>query len=182
MFRIIADSDDKKESENLMEEAVKFLMMQISNKLRQIIAGIALLPYLSSSPQQLEAQQAPSKLEVIAEEANDARSFENYNAASQSSGYQSHYSEKNIDYLKRFIDSKEDMSQRVQLKWLNILPVSRWAVFLIYLPGDNSINREDLIRMKDEVDIHECMHTNDEYETRIISRWMLEKPDMKYKR
>ncbi|MEK6942582.1 MAG: hypothetical protein AABX00_00790 [Nanoarchaeota archaeon] len=159
-------------------------MMQISNKLRQIIAGIALLPYLSSSPQQLEAQQAPSKLEVIAEEANDARSFENYNAASQSSGYQSHYSEKNIDYLKRFIDSKEDMSQRVQLKWLNILPVSMMGGVLgfTYL-GDNSITRrEDLIRMKDEVDIHECMHTNDEYETRIISRWMLEKPDMKYKR
>lgn len=87
------------------------------------------------------------------------------------------------DYIKRHIESKEDTSNRVPLKWLNIFPESMMGSVLgfTYL-GDNSMGRRaDLTgsaaRM---VDIHESIHTPDEYETRVLTAWIMEKVRGKY--
>ena len=75
------------------------------------------------------------------------------------------------------------MSQRVPLKWLNIFPSSGAGGLLgfTYL-GDNSIHlREGLIGQKRMVDIHESIHTPDEYETRVLTDWIMEKPRVNYK-
>jgi len=41
--------------------------------------------------------------------------------------------------------------------------------------------RDDLIgSLKKEVDIHESIHTPDEYETICLTRWMMEKSKPKY--
>ena len=75
----------------------------------------------------------------------------------------SDYKRQLLSYLEQLIKSKEDMSERVPLKWLNIFPESVMGGVLgfTYL-GDNSMGRRaDLIgstaRM---VDIHE---SNNEY-------------------
>ena len=86
-------------------------------------------------------------------------------------------------YLKEHIKSKEDMTNRVPLKWLNILPETMMGGVLgfTYL-GENFMGRRaDLTgstaRM---VDIHESIHTPDEYETRVLTSWIMEKAKLKY--
>ena len=75
------------------------------------------------------------------------------------------------------------MTSRVPLKWLNILPESMMGGVLgfTYL-GENFMGRRaDLTgwtaRM---VDIHESIHTPDEYETRVLTSWIMEKARNKY--
>ncbi|MEK6892315.1 MAG: hypothetical protein AABX25_03965 [Nanoarchaeota archaeon] len=86
-------------------------------------------------------------------------------------------------YMKQHINSKEDMAERVPLKWVNILPESMMGSVLgfTYI-GDPSMGRRaDLTghtaRM---VDIHESIHTPDEYETRVLTSWIMEKVRNKY--
>ena len=85
--------------------------------------------------------------------------------------------------MREHLNSKEAMSNRVPLKWLNILPESVMGGVLgfTYL-GENFMGRRaDLTgstaRM---VDIHESIHTPDEYETRILTSWIMEKARPKY--
>ena len=87
------------------------------------------------------------------------------------------------NYMQQHINSKEDMTNRVPLKWLNILPESFMGGVLgfTYL-GENFMGRRaDLTgstaRM---VDIHESIHTPDEYETRVLTSWIMEKIKPKY--
>src|SRR3989344_3402509 len=86
-------------------------------------------------------------------------------------------------YLDRFRADSEDMSFRVPLKWLNILPKSQMGGILgfTYL-GDHSMGRRDDLTggMARMVDIHESIHTPDEYETRVLTDWVMEGPKMKY--
>ena len=86
-------------------------------------------------------------------------------------------------YMREHLNSKEDMTNRVPLKWLNILPETMMGGVLgfTYI-GDHSMGRRaDLTgstaRM---VDIHESIHTPDEYETRILTSWIMEKTKPKY--
>ncbi|MAG91977.1 hypothetical protein CMO83_04845 [Candidatus Woesearchaeota archaeon] len=86
-------------------------------------------------------------------------------------------------YRQQHIASKEDMTERVPLKWVNIHPESTMGGVLgfTYL-GDHSMGRRaDLTgstaRM---VDIHESIHTPDEYETRVLTSWIMEKARGKY--
>ncbi len=86
-------------------------------------------------------------------------------------------------YLQKHIREKEDMSSRVPLKWLNILPETMMGGVLgfTYI-GDHSMGRRaDLAgstaRM---VDIHESIHTPDEYETRVLTSWIMEKVKGRY--
>ena len=88
-------------------------------------------------------------------------------------------------YLENHLESKQDMSNRVPLKWLNILPENLMGGILgfTYL-GENFMGRRadltgDIARM---VDIHESIHTPDEYETRVITSWILEKGKNNYKK
>jgi hypothetical protein len=95
------------------------------------------------------------------------------------------YYEQAGNYMAKHMMDKEDMSQRVPLKWLNVIPESMMGGILgfTYL-GDHSMGRRaDLTGgMARMVDIHESIHTPDEYETRVLTDWILEKPMMKYKK
>ncbi len=93
------------------------------------------------------------------------------------------YKQQVKNYLNKHIQSKEDMTNMVPLKWLNILPESVMGGVLgfTYL-GENFMGRRaDLTgstaRM---VDIHESIHTPDEYETRVLTSWIMEKIRPKY--
>src|SRR3989338_3832164 len=87
------------------------------------------------------------------------------------------------NYLHKHLEDKEDMTNRVPLKWLNILPESMMGGVLgfTYL-GDNSMGRRaDLVgKTARMVDIHESIHTPDEYETRVLTSWIMEKVRGKY--
>jgi len=86
-------------------------------------------------------------------------------------------------YMKQHVDSKEDMSNRVPLKWLNILPETLMGGILgfTYL-GENFMGRRADLTGKTArmVDIHESIHTSDEYETRVLTSWIMEKARGKY--
>jgi len=86
-------------------------------------------------------------------------------------------------YLQKHLEDKEDMTNRVPLKWLNILPESVMGGVLgfTYL-GDNSMGRRSDLTGKTArmVDIHESIHTPDEYETRVLTSWIMEKARPRY--
>lgn len=87
------------------------------------------------------------------------------------------------NYLQKHIESKEDMSQRVPLKWLNILPETSMGGVLgfTYLGENFMARRADLTgKTARMVDIHESIHTPDEYETRVLTSWIMEKAKGKY--
>ncbi|MEK6983340.1 MAG: hypothetical protein AABX33_02105 [Nanoarchaeota archaeon] len=88
-------------------------------------------------------------------------------------------------YMRQLIESKDDMTNRVPLKWLNILPESLMGGILgfTYL-GENFMGRRADLTGKTArmVDIHESIHTPDEYETRILTSWIMEKSKSKYVR
>ena len=93
------------------------------------------------------------------------------------------YFEQLKGYMKEHIKSKEDMTNRVPLKWLNILPenVMGGVLGFTYL-GENFMGRRaDLVgKTARMVDIHESIHTPDEYETRVLTSWIMEKVRGKY--
>ncbi|MBI2657003.1 hypothetical protein HYX03_04650 [Candidatus Woesearchaeota archaeon] len=93
------------------------------------------------------------------------------------------YKQQLKNYMHQHIQSKEDMSERVPLKWLNILPESMMGGVLgfTYL-GENFMGRRADLTGKTArmVDIHESIHTPDEYETRILTSWIMEKTKGKY--
>lgn len=106
--------------------------------------------------------------------------------------YEDHYGEERLSityrqqldkYMKRHAQSKEDMSERVPLKWVNVLPETMMGGVLgfTYI-GDPSMGRRaDLTGwMARMVDIHESIHTPDEYETRVLTSWIMEKARGKY--
>lgn len=79
-------------------------------------------------------------------------------------------------YLNRRLKALNDFTDRVPGKFMNTLPKSVMGGILgfTYL-GDNSITRRDDLSgdFAYEVDVHECIHTPDEYETRRITEWMM---------
>lgn len=87
------------------------------------------------------------------------------------------------NYMKQHIKDKEDMTNRVPLKWLNILPETMMGGVLgfTYL-GENFMGRRADLTGKTArmVDIHESIHTPDEYETRQLTSWIMSKERSKY--
>ncbi len=106
--------------------------------------------------------------------------------------YEDNYSEERLiitykqqlkNYLQQHIESKENMTNRVPLKWLNILPESIMGGVLgfTYLGENFMARRADLTgKTARMVDIHESIHTPDEYETRVLTSWIMEKAKGKY--
>ena len=106
--------------------------------------------------------------------------------------YRDNYSEERLhitykqqlkNYMQQHIESKEDMTNRVPLKWLNILPETMMGGVLgfTYLGENFMARRADLTgKTARMVDIHESIHTPDEYETRILTSWIMEKVRQKY--
>ena len=93
------------------------------------------------------------------------------------------YKQQLKSYIKKHVEEKEDMSNRVPLKWLNILPETMMGGVLgfTYL-GENFMGRRADLTGKTArmVDIHESIHTPDEYETRVLTSWIMEKARGKY--
>lgn len=93
------------------------------------------------------------------------------------------YKQQLKNYIKQHIHDKEDMTNRVPLKWLNILPenIMGGVLGFTYL-GENFMGRRaDLTGQTARmVDIHESIHTPDEYETRVLTSWIMEKSRGKY--
>jgi len=93
------------------------------------------------------------------------------------------YKQQLKSYMKQHMQEKEDMANRVPLKWLNILPenIMGGVLGFTYL-GENFMGRRaDLVgKTARMVDIHESIHTPDEYETRVLTSWIMEKARGKY--
>ena len=85
-------------------------------------------------------------------------------------------------YLNRRHEALHDFSDRVPGKHVDILPASVMGGILgfTYLGQDRMTLRDDLIGDKKMVDIHESIHTPDEYETRILTSWIMSKERVRY--
>jgi len=86
-------------------------------------------------------------------------------------------------YLNRRQEALHNFEDRVPGKHVDILPASVMGGILgfTYLGQDRMTLRDDLIGdLRRMVDIHESIHTPDEYETRVLTDWIMSKPSMKY--
>lgn len=120
---------------------------------------------------------------------NTSNFFPNYGITLS---YESNYSEERLtityrqqlkSYMQQHIESKDDMTNRVPLKWLNILPETMMGGVLgfTYLGENFMARRADLTgKTARMVDIHESIHTSDEYETRVLTSWIMERVRSKY--
>lgn len=85
-------------------------------------------------------------------------------------------------YLNKRQEALHDFSDRVPGKHVDILPANMMPGVLgfTYLGQDRMTLRDDLIGDKQMVDIHESIHTPDEYETRILTTWIMTKERTRY--
>src|SRR3989338_5745026 len=87
-------------------------------------------------------------------------------------------------YLERRHEAMNDFTDRVPGKHLHTFPSSGNAGLygFTYLGDQRVWRRDDLIgsEFAKMVDVHECIHTPDEYETRRITEWMMEKEKSRY--
>lgn len=157
----------------------------MNKKLKDIIAAVALslsqlAPY---SPNSITTQpKQPSGIEAIVENLNSDMGSSQYKLSSDytkiffdSLFFDSLYRHLD-DYLKQHSKDKEDTTSRVPLKFVNVFPESVMGGILgfTYI-GDHSMGkRDDLIgELSREVDVHESIHTPDEYETRVLTEWIM---------
>lgn len=88
------------------------------------------------------------------------------------------------DYTTQREEAFQDFTNRVD-KILNLLPKSIMGGVLgyTYLASNFMARREDLIGDTAKMfDVHEAIHTHDEYETRILTDWMLSRKEQQYHR
>ena len=88
-------------------------------------------------------------------------------------------------YLRKREDALQNFEDRVPGKHVSSFSRNEMPGVLgfTYLGQDRMALRDDLIgRTRKMVDIHESIHTPDEYETRILTEWIMSKPNRKYVR
>ncbi len=88
------------------------------------------------------------------------------------------------DYPSEREDALQDFSGILD-KTLHIMPKSIMGGVLgyTYLGENFMARRDDLVGdMAKMVDVHEAIHTNNEYETRILTSWILSRERVRYKR
>ena len=86
-------------------------------------------------------------------------------------------------YLRKREDALQNFEDRVPGKHVSSFSRNEMPGVLgfTYLGQDRMALRDDLIgRTRKMVDIHESIHTPDEYETRILTDWIMSKPNRKY--
>ena len=86
-----------------------------------------------------------------------------------------------LRYQLRREESLQDFSDRVPGKFVHVFPETLLGGILgfTYL-GENFMGkREDMVGNQ-MVDVHESIHTDSEYETRLLTSWILSKERMKY--
>lgn len=89
----------------------------------------------------------------------------------------------NTEYLHQREEMLTDWSLRVPGKHVSRLPVTMMGGILgfTYLGAGQMTLRDDLVGERSrEVDVHESIHTPDEYETRVLTRWILTKESNTY--
>lgn len=159
----------------------------MDKKLRDIVAAVALslsqlAPY---SAQSIAAQpKPPSGIEAIVENSTPEISGNQYNLNNDYAKRISDSLYRHLDdYLRQHLKDKKDTTKMVPLKWLNVFPESVMGGILgfTYI-GDHSMGRrEDLTGdLSREIDIHESIHTEWEYQTRVITWWILSSSESKY--
>jgi len=87
------------------------------------------------------------------------------------------YTNKNSEYIKELERKRKDFTNLVPHKTVSKAPISIMGGILgyTYLGENFMVIRDDLNDYEaNEVEIHEAIHTPDEYETRVITRWMLD--------
>ncbi len=87
------------------------------------------------------------------------------------------------DYLTNLECARQDFTNRLD-KALSLLPRSLMGGVLgfTYLGSGKMTRRDDLVgEIANMVDVHEAIHTPDEYETRRLTDWMLTRERPKYK-
>ncbi len=93
------------------------------------------------------------------------------------------YKSSKLPYLNKRLEALHDFTDRVPGKHMNTLPINLMGGILgfTYL-GDNSITRRDDLTgsLAKMVDIHESIHTPNEYETRVLTTWIMSKERPKY--
>ena len=160
----------------------------MNKKFNKIVGLIelGLLPFLPNylPPSALhQAEPSPSALERIVENKDaEIQGNLNYSSAYSNNSARDYlegaYRRDLAEYMQRHIGDKEDMTNRVPLKWLNILPenIMGGVLGFTYL-GENFMGRRADLTGKTArmVDIHESIHTPDEYETRVLTSWIMEK-------
>lgn len=85
-----------------------------------------------------------------------------------------------IDYLVRFELKKKDHTSKMPDKWVFKRRMPQGLYGYTYLGGNQQWLNELLDQtqyLKFEVDIHELIHTDDEQETRYISKEMIKEED-----
>ena len=91
--------------------------------------------------------------------------------------YHGSYTLADRDYSNEIESKKRDFTHNVPMKSVTKFPLSLMGGVLgfTYL-GENFMGlRDDLHgEVANEVEVHEAIHTPDEYETRVITKWMLE--------
>lgn len=86
-------------------------------------------------------------------------------------------------YKEKVENARQDFTNRLD-KALEILPKSLMGGILgfTYLGSGKMARRDDLFGdMALLVDVHEAIHTADEYETRVLTDWILKRENPKYK-
>ena len=138
-----------------------------------------------------------SRLERIAEKEGEAQSSKAKPASGRDTFAQDYtpsvtYNAANSDYspvqkgeyTKRLALARQDFTNMLD-KSLEILPRSLMGGVLgfTYLGSGKMARRDDLFGdMALMVDVHEAIHTPDEYETRVLTDWILRMEKPKYKR
>lgn len=131
----------------------------------------------------------PTEYSISIKKEKENKTQDNY---SISLVYENNYEEERLSinykstigaYLNRRQEALHNFEDRVPGKHVDVLPASVMGGILgfTYLGQDRMTLRDDLIgETKKMVDIHESIHTPDEYETRILTDWIMEKPRPKY--
>lgn len=124
-------------------------------------------------------EEAALKIEKPLKEKAEYSILFTYDKARQ--GYKVKYE---AEYKEKLEQARQDFTNRLD-KSLEILPKSLMGGILgfTYLGSGKMTRRDDLFGdMALMVDVHEAIHTTDEYETRVLTSWMLKREKPKYKR
>ena len=117
-------------------------------------------------------------------EAMERKGYEVHASYSYSKGQEEVQVEYRLkNYGERLLEQKGDFSERVPFKVLHMKPKNQMggALGYTFLGESYMAMRDDLQGdLKKEVDIHESIHTPNEYETICLTRWIMEKPKPKY--
>jgi hypothetical protein len=88
-----------------------------------------------------------------------------------------------IDYEEIMLKDILDMSRFFPTKHLHIEPMPDYLLGYTAIGSQNIFRNARLIPGSErayEVDVHETIHTNDEFETRVLTSWILDKDINKY--